>query len=84
LQPIDGGDVTATTSRTITNTSTLMLYFITENYLKTNTPITANVDVTDVFPYVATQAQLRVMPILGTVILQPFAHRHTMTKHLTA
>jgi hypothetical protein len=44
-----------------------MLYFITENYLKTNTPITANVDVTDVFPYVATQAQLRVMPILGTV-----------------
>ena len=44
-----------------------MLYFITENYLKTNTPITANVDVTDVTPYVATQAQLRVMPILGTV-----------------
>jgi hypothetical protein len=44
-----------------------MLYFITESYLKTNTPITANVDVTDVFPYVATQAQLRVMPILGTV-----------------
>lgn len=44
-----------------------MLYFITESYLKTNTPITANVDVTDVFPYVATQSQLRVMPILGTV-----------------
>lgn len=44
-----------------------MLYFITETYLKTNTPITANVDVTDVTPYVATQAQLRVMPILGTV-----------------
>ena len=44
-----------------------MLYFITETYLKTNTPITANVDVTDVTPYIATQAQLRVMPILGTV-----------------
>jgi hypothetical protein len=44
-----------------------MNYFITENYLKTNTPITANVDVTDVTPYIATQAQLRVMPILGTV-----------------
>jgi hypothetical protein len=43
-----------------------MLYFITENYLKTNTPITANVDVTDVTPYISTQAQLRVMPILGT------------------
>jgi hypothetical protein len=25
-----------------------MLYFITETYLKVNTPITANVDVTDV------------------------------------
>jgi len=43
-----------------------MLYFITETYLKTNTPITANVDVTDVTPYIATQAQLRVQPILGT------------------
>ena len=43
-----------------------MLYFITETYLKTNTPITANVDVTDVTPYIATQAQLRIMPILGT------------------
>ena len=43
-----------------------MLYFITETYLKTNTPITANVDVTDVTPYIATQAALRVQPILGT------------------
>jgi len=43
-----------------------MIYFITETYLKVNTPITANVDVTDVTPYIATQAQLRVMPILGT------------------
>ena len=43
-----------------------MLYFITESYLKTNTPITANVDVTDVTPYIATQAALRVQPILGT------------------
>ena len=43
-----------------------MLYFITETYLKVNTPITANVDVTDVTPYIATQAALRVQPILGT------------------
>ena len=53
-----------------------MLYFITENYLKTNTPITANVDVTDVFPYVATQAQLRVMPILGTTF-----YNHLLTAY---
>jgi hypothetical protein len=43
-----------------------MLYFITETYLKNNTPITANVDVNNVTPYLATQAQLRIMPILGT------------------
>jgi hypothetical protein len=44
-----------------------MIYFITENYLKTNTPITANVDVTDVTPYIKTQSDLRVQPILGSV-----------------
>jgi len=43
-----------------------MLYFITETYLKTNTPITANVDVNDVTPYIATQSALRIQPILGT------------------
>jgi hypothetical protein len=53
-----------------------MNYFITENYLKTNTPITANVDVTDVTPYIATQAQLRVMPILGTVF-----YNYLLTKY---
>lgn len=53
-----------------------MNYFITENYLKTNTPITANVDVTDVTPYIATQAQLRIMPILGTVF-----YNYLLTKY---
>jgi hypothetical protein len=43
-----------------------MLYFITETYLKNNTPITANVDVNNVTPYLATQAALRIQPILGT------------------
>jgi hypothetical protein len=53
-----------------------MLYFITETYLKTNTPITANVDVTDVTPYIATQAQLRVMPILGTVFYNDLLEKY--------
>ena len=53
-----------------------MLYFITETYLKTNTPITANVDVTDVTPYIATQAQLRVMPILGTVFYDDLLEKY--------
>ena len=43
-----------------------MTYFITENYLKTNTPITRNVDVTDVAPYIRPTAEMRLMPILGT------------------
>ena len=43
-----------------------MIYFVTENYLKNNTPITKNVDVNDVMPYVRTQAEMRLMSILGT------------------
>jgi hypothetical protein len=43
-----------------------MIYFVTETYLKNNTPITNNVDVTDVMPYVATQARLRIKSILGS------------------
>lgn len=43
-----------------------MNYFISEAYLKNQTPITANVDVTDITPYIKTQSDLRVQPILGT------------------
>lgn len=43
-----------------------MIYFVTESYLKNNTPITKNVDVNDVMPYVRTQAEMRLMSILGT------------------
>lgn len=43
-----------------------MTYFITENYLKTNTPITRNVDINDVAPYIRPAAEMRLMPILGT------------------
>jgi len=53
-----------------------MLYFITETYLKTNTPITANVDVTDVTPYIATQSALRIQPILGTTF-----YNHMLTDY---
>lgn len=43
-----------------------MTYFVTENYIKTNTPITKNVDVTDVMPWLKTVSDQRVQPILGT------------------
>lgn len=53
-----------------------MIYFITEKYLKTQTPITANVDVTDIVPYIKTQSDLRVQPILGT-----FFYRYLLAKY---
>ena len=43
-----------------------MIYFVTETYLKAQTPITANVDVKDVTPFIRTQCEMRVQPILGT------------------
>ena len=43
-----------------------MIYFVTENYLKTNTPITANVDSTDIVPYVKPASDMRVQDILGS------------------
>lgn len=43
-----------------------MIYFITETYLKNNTPITKNVDVKDVTPYIRPASDMRVQSILGT------------------
>jgi len=43
-----------------------MTYFITEAYLKLNTPITANVDVTELNPLIKVAADSYVRSILGT------------------
>lgn len=43
-----------------------MIYFVTENWLKTNTPITANIDAAKIFPFVQSQADMRIQPLLGT------------------
>jgi len=43
-----------------------MIYFITETYLKNNTPITKNVDVKDVTPYIRVSADMRCQAILGS------------------
>jgi hypothetical protein len=43
-----------------------MIYFITETYLKNNTPITKNVDVKDVTPYIRPASDMRVQSILGS------------------
>lgn len=41
-------------------------YFVTENWLKKNTAITDNVDITDVTPIVQFSAKAFVKPLLGT------------------
>ena len=43
-----------------------MIYFITENYIKLKTPITRNVDVNEVTPFVKSCSDRRVQPILGS------------------
>jgi hypothetical protein len=43
-----------------------MTYFITETYLKNNTPVTNNVAISDIISFVKTQSDMRIQPILGT------------------
>ncbi len=42
------------------------IYFVTENYLKVNTPITANVNITEVLPLVKGAADMWTQCTLGT------------------
>lgn len=42
-----------------------MIYFVTENYLKGQTPITKNVDVQNIAPWVRPVCETRLLPILG-------------------
>ena len=42
-----------------------MIYFVTEKYLKDNTPIADNVDVKRVTPFVEVASDMRIQPLLG-------------------
>lgn len=42
-----------------------MIYFVGEEYLKKQTGITANCDVTDIAPWVKPAAEVRLIPIIG-------------------
>jgi hypothetical protein len=53
-----------------------MIYFVTENWLKTNTPITANIDAVKIFPFVQSQADMRIQPLLGT-----YFYKDLLTKY---
>ena len=43
-----------------------MIYFVTETFLKAKTPITQNVDVNEITPFIETNADMRIQPILET------------------
>lgn len=43
-----------------------MEYFLGQTYLKTRTPITANVQVEELVPFLATASDMWIQPILGT------------------
>lgn len=44
-----------------------MVYFVTENFIKTTTPVSENVDANDIMPSIYTAAMGYVRPIIGTV-----------------
>lgn len=46
------------------------IYFVTENYLKVNTPITANVDIKEVLPLIKGAADMWTQSTLGTYFYQ--------------
>ena len=43
-----------------------MIYFVSENFLKEKTPITRNIDVMDIQPYISTASDMFVQDILGS------------------
>jgi hypothetical protein len=53
-----------------------MIYFITENYLKNNTAISSNCDVKYILPFVQTNADMWVQPVLGS-----FFYEDLLTKY---
>lgn len=47
-----------------------MIYFVTEDYLKSQTPITKNVDVQNIAPWVRPACDTRISPILGRYFMK--------------
>lgn len=54
----------------------MAVYFCTETWIKNSTPITANVDMTDVMPWIKTAAEMWIQPICGG-----FFYNHLLTKY---
>ena len=43
-----------------------MIYFVSETYIRENTPVNANVDIKDLLPNIKPASDMFIMPILGT------------------
>lgn len=53
-----------------------MIYFVTEEYIKTKTPITANVDAKSIVPWIEVAADSRLRPLIGTSF-----YKYLLTKY---
>ena len=54
----------------------MALYFITEKYLIDSTPLTKNVEATEIMPFTKTAADLRIQPILGTLFYKELLQKY--------
>lgn len=53
-----------------------MIYFVTENYIKEHTAITANCDVKDIMPFIATNSDMWAQSVLGS-----YFYEYLLTKY---
>lgn len=54
----------------------MVIYFVTEKFLKERTPIGENVDIKKVVPFLETAAYLRLVPVLGEVFFDDLVTKY--------
>lgn len=53
-----------------------MIYFVTEKFLKDETPIGENVDIKKVLPFLKTAANMRLIPVLGRLFYKDLLDKY--------
>jgi hypothetical protein len=53
-----------------------MIWFLTENYLKEKTPITRNIDASDITPYVYTASDMYIKDLLGSYFYDDLLNKY--------
>jgi hypothetical protein len=54
----------------------MMIFFITENYLKDKTPITRNIDAADITPFIYTASDMYMKDILGSYFYEDILNKY--------